>query len=41
LIALAATGSAAINDNGVLAGLAAVVVIGLIVHIIANKQIAD
>jgi hypothetical protein len=41
LIALAATGSAAINDNGVLGGLAALVVVGLIVHIILNKKIAD
>jgi hypothetical protein len=41
LIALAATGSSAINDNGTLAGLAALVVIGLIVHIILNKKIAD
>ena len=35
------TGSAAINDNGVLGGSAALIVIGLIVYIVLNKRIVD
>lgn len=34
-------GSAAINDNGVLGGSAALIVIGLIVYIVLNKRIVD
>lgn len=41
LVGIFFSGSAAINDNGVLAGSAALVVIGLILYIILNKRIAD
>lgn len=41
LVGLACTGNAAINNNTVLGGSAALVVIGLIVYIIMNKRIAD
>ena len=41
LVGIFFSGSAAINDNGVLGGSAALVVIGLIVYIILNKRIAD
>lgn len=41
LVGIFFSGSAAINDNGVLGGSAALVVIGLILYIILNKRIAD
>lgn len=41
LVGVFFTGSAAINDNGVLGGSAALIVIGLIVYIILNKRITD
>ena len=41
LVGVFFTGSAAINDNGVLGGSAALIVIGLIVYIVLNKSIVD
>ena len=41
LVGVFFTGSAAINDNGVLGGSAALIVIGLIVYIVLNKRIVD
>lgn len=41
LVGIFMTGSAATNDNSVLGGSAALVVIGLIVYIVMNKRIAD
>lgn len=41
LVSVFFTGSAAINDNGVLGGSAALIVIGLIVYIVLNKRIVD
>ena len=41
LVGVFFTGSAAINDNGVLGGSAALIVIGLIVYIELNKRIVD
>ena len=41
LVGVFFTGSAAINDNGVLGGSAALFVIGLIVDIVLNKRIVD
>ena len=41
LVCVFFTGSAAINDNGVLGGSAALIVIGLIVYIVLNKRIVD
>lgn len=41
LVGVFFTGSAAINDNGVLGGSAALIVIGLIVYIVLNKRIID
>lgn len=41
LVGIFFTGSAAINDNGVLGGSAALIVIGLIVYIVLNKRIVD
>ena len=41
LVGVFFTGSAAINDNGVLGGSAALIVIGLIVNIVLNKRIVD
>ena len=41
LIAIFFTGSAAINDNSVLGGLVATMVIGLILHIVLNKKFAE
>lgn len=41
LVGVFFTGSAAINDNGVLGGSAAIIVIGLIVYIVLNKRIVD
>lgn len=41
LVGVFFTGSAAINDNGVLGGSAALIVIGLIVYIVSNKRIVD
>ena len=41
LVGVFFTGSAAINDNGVLGGSAALIVIGLIVYIVLNKLIVD
>ena len=41
LVGVFFTGSAAINDNGVLGGSAALIVIGLIIYIVLNKRIVD
>ena len=41
LVGVFFTGSAEINDNGVLGGSAALIVIGLIVYIVLNKRIVD
>ena len=41
LIAIFFTGSAAINDNAVLGGSIALMVIGLILHIVLNKKFAE
>lgn len=41
LVGVFFTGSAAINDNGVLGGSTALIVIGLIVYIVLNKRIVD
>ena len=41
LVGVFFTGSAAINDNGVLGGSGALIVIGLIVYIVLNKRIVD
>ena len=41
LVGVFFTGSAAINDNGVLGGSAALIVIGIIVYIVLNKRIVD
>lgn len=41
LVGVFFTGSAAINDNSVLGGSAALIVIGLIVYIVLNKRIVD
>ena len=41
LVGVFFTGSAAINDNCVLGGSAALIVIGLIVYIVLNKRIVD
>ena len=41
LVGVFFTGSAAINDNGVLGGSAALIVIGLIVYIVLNTRIVD
>ena len=38
LIAVYFTGSAAINDNSVLGGSIALMVVGLILHIVLNKK---
>ena len=41
LIAIFFTGSAAVNDNAVLGGSVALMVIGLILHIVLNKKFAE
>ena len=41
LISIFLTGSAAINDNAVLGGSVALMVVGLILHIILNKKIEE
>ena len=41
LVGVFFTGSAAINDNGVLGVSAALIVIGLIVYIVLNNRIVD
>ena len=41
LIAIFFTGSAAINNNAVLGGSIATMVIGLILHIVLNKKFAE
>ena len=41
LIAIFFTGSSAINDNAVLGGSVATMVIGLILHIVLNKKFAE
>jgi hypothetical protein len=41
LIAIFFSGSAAINDNAVLGGSVALMVIGLILHIVLNKKFAE
>ena len=41
LIGIFFSGSAAINDNAVLGGSVALMVVGLILHIVLNKKLAD
>ncbi len=41
LIAIFFTGSSAINDNAVLGGSVALMVVGLILHIVLNKKFAE
>lgn len=41
LIAVFFTGSAAINDNGVLGGTFGLMVLGLILHIVLNKKVTE
>ena len=41
LIAIFFTGSAAVNDNTVLGGTVATMVLGLILHIVLNKKFAE
>ena len=41
LIAIFFTGSSAINDNAVLGGSVAAMVVGLILHIVMNKKFAE
>ena len=41
LISIFLTGSAAINDNAVLGGSVALMVVGLILHIVLNKKFAE
>jgi len=41
LIAIFFTGSTAVNDNAVLGGSVALMVVGLILHIILNKKFAE
>ena len=41
LIAIFFSGSAAINDNSVLGGLVATMIVGLILHIVLNKKFAE
>ena len=41
LVGVFFTGSSAINDNAVLGGSAALIIVGLVVYIIMNKRIVD
>ena len=41
LIAIFFTGSSAVNDNAVLGGSVALMVVGLILHIVLNKKFAE
>lgn len=41
LIGIFFSGSAAINDNAVLGGSVALMIVGLILHIVLNKKFAD
>ena len=41
LIAIFFTGSSAINDNAVLGGSVALMIVGLILHIVLNKKFAE
>ena len=41
LIGIFFSGSAAINDNAVLGGSVAIMIVGLILHIILNKKFAE
>ncbi len=41
LIAIFFTGSTAINDNTVLGGSVALMIVGLILHIVLNKKFAE
>jgi hypothetical protein len=41
LIAIFFSGSAAINDNAVLGGSIATMIVGLILHIVLNKKFAE
>ena len=41
LIAIFFSGSAAINDNAVLVGSIATMIVGLILHIVLNKKFAE
>ncbi len=41
LVGVSCADSAAINNNAVLGGSAALIVIGLVVYIVLNKRVAD
>ena len=41
LVAIFFSGSSAINDNAVLGGSVALMVVGLILHIVLNKKFAE
>ena len=41
LIGIFFSGSAAINDNAVLGGSVAIMIVGLILHIVLNKKLAE
>lgn len=41
LIGIFFSGSAAINDNAVLGGSVAIMIVGLILHIVLNKKFAE
>ena len=41
LVGIFCAGSAAVNNNTVLGGCAALIVVGLIVYIVMNKRIVD
>ena len=41
LVGIFCAGSSAINDNAVLGGSAALIIVGLVVYIIMNKRIVD
>ena len=41
LIGIFFSGSAAINDNSVLGGSVAIMIVGLILHIVLNKKFAE
>lgn len=41
LVSIFITGSSAVNDNSVLGGSIALIILGLIVYIVLNRRIAD
>ena len=41
LVGIFITGSSAVNDNSVLGGSIALIILGLIVYIVLNRRIAD